>query len=174
MSNTSHLSRRTFGALAAAAPAALAQQQTGNAPNPNTAIQQERQMRRQRPPDVPPFDLPIEFKRADVALKVEPFPLKQVKVTGGIYKEAEEWNRGYLGRLSADRLLYNFRENAGLDTKGAKPLADMNAPRVSSWSIPMTTRAPPNSAVTSPVTLSPRSRKWPPAATPMPKPKAIT
>ncbi len=141
MSTPQRFSRRAFSALAAAAPAAaFAQQQTanpGNAPNPNTAIQQEQQRQRpQRPPDVEPFDLPVEFHRADVAPRVEPFPMKQIQVTGGIYKEAAEWNRGYLNRLAADRLLYNFRENAGFDTKGAKPLADMGAPRVSSWEHP--------------------------------------
>src|SRR5215472_18056577 len=104
MSDTKPLSRRAFGALAAAAPvAAIAQQQTanpGNAPNPNTAAQIEQQQRRPpRPPDVQPFDLPVEFKRADIALKAEPFPMTQVQVTGGVYKEAEEWNRGYLNRL---------------------------------------------------------------------------
>jgi DUF1680 family protein len=138
--STKRLSRRVFGALAAAAPAALAQQQTanpGNAPNPNTAVQQEQQRQRPpRPPDVQPFDLPVTFQRADVALKAEPFPMRQVRVTGGVYKDIEQWNRGYLNRLTADRLLYNFRENAGLDTKGAKPLADMAAPRVTSWEHP--------------------------------------
>jgi DUF1680 family protein len=92
------------------------------------------------PPAAPagclPFDLPVEFSRADVPLKRSRFPLKQVKVTGGSIKEAAEWNRGYMNRLSADRLLYNFRENAGLPTLGAKPLADMEAPRVSSWEHP--------------------------------------
>ena len=135
------LSRRGFGAIlasgAAAAPVMLAQeQQTAGAPNPNTAIQQEQQRGRQRPADVPPFDLPVEFARADQPAKAEPFPMKQVKVTGGVYKEVAEWNCGYMNRLAADRLLYNFRENAGLPTVDAKPLADMNAPRVSSWEHP--------------------------------------
>jgi hypothetical protein len=139
--NSPRLSRRGFGAIlaasGAAAPAVLAQQAPATgAPNPNTAIQQEQQARRQRPADVPPFDLPIEFARADQAAMAEPFPLKQVKVTGGVYKAAAEWNRGYMRRLDADRLLYNFRENAGLPTLDAKPLADMTAPRVSSWEHP--------------------------------------
>src|SRR6185437_1973001 len=128
------LNRRKFGALlattAAAAPALAQQQQQtgnpGNAPNPNTAAALE-QRRPQRPPDVPPFDLPIEFHRADVAPAVEPFPMHQVRVTGGRYVEAAKSNDGYMDRLDADRLLYNFRENAGFDTKGAKPLAEMNA-----------------------------------------------
>ena len=136
MSDPVRLSRRAFGALAAAVPAALAQQTANPAtPNPNAAAPQRRAPQ-QRPPDVQPFDLPVEFKRADIALKAEPFPMKNVKVTGGVYKNAEEWNRDYLNRLTADRLLYNFRENAGFDTKGAKPLADMSAPRVSSWEHP--------------------------------------
>jgi len=135
------LSRRGFGAIlaasGAAAPVVLAQQAPATgAPNPNTAIQQGQQARRQRPADVPPFDLPIEFARADRAAMAEPFPLKQVKVTGGVYKDAAEWNRGYMHRLDADRLLYNFREHAGLPTLGSKPLADMTAPRVSSWEHP--------------------------------------
>src|ERR1700683_1695670 len=113
MNDAKRLSRRNFGALLAAttaAPAVLAEQaqpqaaNPGGAPTPNTAGQQEQQMRRpQRPADVQPFDLPVEFLRADAPLKLEPFPLKQVKVTGGLYKEAEEWNRGYMNRLSADR-----------------------------------------------------------------------
>ena len=74
MSDAKRLSRRNFGALLAATtavPAVLAEQvqpQTanpGNAPNPNTAAQQEQQMRRpQRPADVLPFDLPVEFARS--------------------------------------------------------------------------------------------------------------
>ena len=52
MSDTKRLSRRAFGALAAAAPvAAIAQQQTanpGNAPNPNTAAQRNNDGRRVR------------------------------------------------------------------------------------------------------------------------------
>ena len=62
--------------------------------------------------------------------------MHQVKVTGGRYLEAAKANDGYMDRLDADRLLYNFRENAGFDTKGAKPLAEMNAPRVTSWEHP--------------------------------------
>ena len=131
------VTRRGFGAVLAASGAALAQQQTG-APNPNTAIQQEQQARGrgQRPADVPPFDLPIEFTRADQPLMAEPFPMKQVKVTGGIYKDAADWNRGYMNRLAADRLLYNFRANAGLPTGDAKPLYEPDAHQGTSWEHP--------------------------------------
>ncbi len=134
MSDAQHLSRRKFGAVIAATtavPAVLAQQQTanpGNAPNPNTTVQQQQAARRGPRPDVLPFDGPIEFRREDVALHVQPFSMQQVRVTGGIYKDAQDWNRGYMSRLAADRLLYNFRQNAGLDVKGAEPLGGWEAP----------------------------------------------
>ncbi len=127
--NPSGLSRRTFGGAMAGAGAAATlagQQQPAAPPNPNTSIQQER--RNGPPPEVEPFAAPIEFTRHDVAAKVKPFPMTQVRITGGIYKEAEEWNRGYMNRLPADRLLYNFRQNAGLDLKGAEPLGGWEAP----------------------------------------------
>src|SRR5690242_8581390 len=62
--------------------------------------------------------------------------MHQVRLTGGIFQDAQEWNRGYMSRLAADRLLYNFRENAGFSTQGAKPLADMSTERVTSWEHP--------------------------------------
>src|SRR5271165_2267604 len=104
------LSRRGFAAVAMSAPL-LAQQ---GPPNPNTSVQQQQSQRRDGPPpEVVPFEAPIEFTRADVKAKIEPFPMTQVRVTGGIYREAGEWNRGYMSRLPEDRLLYNFRQNAG-------------------------------------------------------------
>lgn len=124
MSNrqNSRLSRRTFGATiasAAAIPAAIAQQPTqpAAAPNPNTS-----QQRRGTAPEVPPFDGKIEFVRKDVGPKVTPFPMTQVRLLPGIYRDAQEWNRGYMARLNADRLLYNFRANAGLPPGSAEPL----------------------------------------------------
>ncbi|HWC97808.1 MAG TPA: beta-L-arabinofuranosidase domain-containing protein [Candidatus Sulfopaludibacter sp.] len=112
-------SRRGF--LAAAATAPLLAQQAAP-PNPNTSAR-----RPGPPPEVPPFDGPIEFARQDVAPKVTPFPMQQVKLLPGIYGEAAEWNRGYMGRLTADRLLFNFRQNAGLSTGDAKPFGGWEA-----------------------------------------------
>ena len=111
------LSRRGFAAGLAAAPL-LAQQ---GPPNPNTSVQQEQRRRSGPPPEVNPFEAPIEFARRDLPGRVEPFPMAQVRVTGGIYKDAQEWNRGYMSRLPEDRLLYNFRQNAGLPTGAAEP-----------------------------------------------------
>jgi len=117
-----HLSRRNFAVALTAAPALLAQQpaqQTpppAGAPNTNTS-----QPRRGPAPEVPPFDAPIQFTRQDIPAKVQPFPMTQVKLLHSIYTEVAEWNRGYMQRLPADRLLYNFRENAGLDVGAAQP-----------------------------------------------------
>ena len=97
MSDTKRLSRRAFGALAAAAPvAAIAQQQTanpGNAPNPNTAAQIEQQQRRPpRPPDVQPFDLPVDFPTGiDRVEKTEDvfgitIPRADIKVSGANFE----------------------------------------------------------------------------------------
>jgi DUF1680 family protein len=122
MERSSGLSRRRFaGVLAgsAAAPALVAQQQ----PAANTA---------QRPsgpaPEPAPFDAQIEFARADVPARVLPFPMARVKLLPSPYTQAAEWNRGYMNRLAADRLLYNFRQNAGLPVGDAKPLGGWEAP----------------------------------------------
>ncbi len=47
----------------------------------------------------------------------EPLPLSAVRLRPSIYATAVETNRGYLHRLSADRLLHNFRAYAGLEPK---------------------------------------------------------
>ncbi len=112
------MSRRQVAGLLAAAPAMLAQQ----APQPTQA-----QRRPGPPPVVPPFDGPIEFTRRAVRPKVLPFAMKDVKLLPGIYADAAEWNRGYMSRLPADRLLYNFRENAGISTGSAQPFGGWEA-----------------------------------------------
>ena len=132
--NKSHFSRRAFGGVLAGAGAAASlsaqqpQAQPSGPPNPNTSTQQQQQRHNGPPPEVEPFAGTIEFTRHDVAPKVQPFSMTEVRVTGGIFKDAEEWDRGYMSRLPADRLLYNFRQNAGLDLKGAEPLGGWEAP----------------------------------------------
>ncbi|HEV3197347.1 MAG TPA: beta-L-arabinofuranosidase domain-containing protein, partial [Bryobacteraceae bacterium] len=125
---SARLNRRRFAAVLAgtgvAAPVVLAQQSTppAGAPNPNTAIQQQQQQRRTAPPEAMPFDAPIEFARKDVPVKAQPFPMTQVRLLpGSVFHDAQEWNRGYMSRLPADRLLYNFRANAGLPVGSAEP-----------------------------------------------------
>src|SRR4051794_12086522 len=105
-----NLTRRTFAALSAT-PVLLAQQPAAAPP-----AQPQPQQRRGPRPEVPPFQGTIEFTRKDVPAKVRPFALNEVKVPAGAYHDAQEWNRGYMRRLDAPRLLYNFRQNAGLPT----------------------------------------------------------
>jgi len=108
------LSRRAFGALlasAAAAPAFAQQSKTSLAP------------------DTPAFHNPLAFARKDVRLRVEPFPMQNIRLLqSGVFYEAREWNRGYMSRLAADRLLYTFRANAGLPVGSAQPLGGWERP----------------------------------------------
>lgn len=121
------VTRRRFGAVLAASSAAvpaLAQQ--------SVSVQQAQAPaapRRPLAPDTPPFEGPLEFARKDVPLKAQPFPMAQVRLLPGtMYASAMEWNREYMGRLGADRLLYTFRVNAGLPTGSAKPLGGWEQP----------------------------------------------
>jgi DUF1680 family protein len=109
------VTRRTFAALAAA-PAVFAQQPPANP-----------EQRRGTPPEVPPFEAPLEFSRRDVPSKVKPFAMTQVRLLDGPFKDAQEWNRGYMSRLPVDRLVRNFRVNAGLPTD-AKPFGGWEQP----------------------------------------------
>ena len=77
------LSRRHFAATLAASPIAplLAQQPPAlpaAAPNPNTSAP-----RRGPAPEIPPFQEPLSFARADVQPKVRPFPMTQVRLLAG-------------------------------------------------------------------------------------------
>lgn len=59
--------------------------------------------------------------------KVRPFPMKQVRLSDGIFKQHQEANRRYLHALPSDRLLHTFRINAGM-TSSAKPFGGWEAP----------------------------------------------
>lgn len=129
------ISRRKFGALmtalGASVPALVAQENPPQTPQANPEQQPAPtplQRRRRLVPDTPPFDVPLEFSRKDVPAKAKPFPMTQVRLLPSIYLDAAEWNRGYMSRLAADRLLYNFRANAGLPTGSASPLGGWERP----------------------------------------------
>src|ERR1700744_2147308 len=49
--------------------------------------------------------------------KAQPFPMQQVRLLYGPFKEAQERNRVYLFMLPNDRLLHNFRITAGLPSR---------------------------------------------------------
>jgi DUF1680 family protein len=64
-----------------------------------------------------------------VALKVESFPIQSVRLLDGPFKQAMQLDQEYLLALEPERLLYNFRVNAGM-TSEAKPLGGWEAPDV--------------------------------------------
>jgi DUF1680 family protein len=117
------LSRRMFGAVAfsgIASATAIAQdipQNTANTPG----------QRRGPRPTLEPFEGKIEFARKEVAAKVQPFAMTDVRLTAGACQDAQEANRSVLDRLPADRLVHNFRVNAGLPSSAA-PLGGWEAP----------------------------------------------
>ena len=96
------ITRRGFFAAAAAAGAA------GSARAADAHTQQS-------PPTARPEAAPQEtFHRQDLPLKAKPFPMTQVRLLDGPFRDAQEANRKFLHRLPADRLLHTFRLNAGL------------------------------------------------------------
>jgi hypothetical protein len=102
------LTRRNFSTLLASSGLAFAQQA------PNTSTQ-----RRGTLPEVPPFEEPLSFRRQPVAPKVQPFPMTQVRLSASPFKDAADANRAYMDRLGTDRLIHNFRLNAGLPSSAA-------------------------------------------------------
>lgn len=118
--NSARFNRRSFvSALAAsgAAAPALAAQPPQTPPAPGAGFFQRREL----PPESMPFQGPLLFTRRDVPLTVQPFPMTQVRLSEGPFKDAQEVNRRVLLRTPADRLLHNFRVNAGLPSS-AEPL----------------------------------------------------
>lgn len=116
-SKSSHLSRRGFVALSAAAPL-LAQAIPQNTPVPK---------RKELPPETLAFGETIEFASKPPALAVQPFSLTEVRILSGPFLEAQQASLGYMQRLAEDRLVHNFRINAGLSSS-AKPFGGWEAP----------------------------------------------
>jgi len=67
------------------------------------------------------------FSREKVSWKVVPFPMTQVRLGDGPFKQAMEADRRYLLSLPPDRLLHTFRITAGFPTS-AQPLGGWEAP----------------------------------------------
>jgi hypothetical protein len=53
--------------------------------------------------------------------------MTQVRLLPGLFADAAGWNRGYISRLPAGRLLYNFHANAGLPVSSAQPFGGWEA-----------------------------------------------
>src|SRR5438045_7745970 len=126
------LTRRQFGGVIAAA-AALP---FGSAPFDSAQGRPQQGQpdgtpppQRRLVPEDPPFGTQLEFGLNPTAPRAVPFPMTQVRLLpDSVYHDAQEWNRGYMSRLAADRLLYTFRANAGLQTGSAKPLGGWEQP----------------------------------------------
>lgn len=78
-----------------------------------------------------PAPPPQEERRGRPALVtalVEPFPMKQVRLSDGPFKDALEINRQYLHSVPSDRLLHMFRVTSGIPSS-AEPLGGWEAPK---------------------------------------------
>ena len=65
--------------------------------------------------------------RERVSWQVEPFPLEQVRLLDGVFKQEMEINNKWLVSLPPDRLLHSFRLTAGLSSS-AEPLGGWEKP----------------------------------------------
>ena len=72
---------------------------------------------------------PAPVVRDKVALQAVPFPLTDVRLLDGPFKQAQRLDAEYLVSLEPDRLLHTFRVNAGLPSSAA-PLGGWEAPDV--------------------------------------------
>jgi DUF1680 family protein len=138
MTNDKGINRRRFSAGLALAPLgfviapALAAQET--AKTPGAALTEGIP----KPPPEPKrrwqiyeeeyFVHPLVFERSEVKPRIQPFPLRDVSLAeDGPYAESRSWSRGFMLRIPADRLLYNFRRTAGLPST-AVPLGGLERP----------------------------------------------
>ena len=71
----------------------------------------------------------VRLKPDTTQLKVTPFALTDVRLLDGPFKQAMQLDQEYLLALEPDRLLHNFRVNAGLPSSAA-PLGGWEAPDV--------------------------------------------
>ena len=59
---------------------------------------------------------------------VQPFELDRVRLTDDLFAANRDRGLKFLLSVEDDRMLYNFREAAGLDTRGARPMLGWDAP----------------------------------------------
>ncbi len=115
----------------AAAPAVLGQAGQAAAP-PNVTPQKKPPAPAHKPrglaEETEAFAAPLEFTRNQVEPVVRPFRLDEVTLEAGPLLSARDWDRGFIMRLPNDRLLHNFRVNAGLPSS-AVPLGGWEDPK---------------------------------------------
>ncbi|WP_030854049.1 beta-L-arabinofuranosidase domain-containing protein [Streptomyces sp. NRRL S-475] len=66
--------------------------------------------------------------RADIGVLAHPFELGQVRLTASRWLDNQNRTQNYLRFVDVDRLLYNFRANHRLSTKGAAATGGWDAP----------------------------------------------
>lgn len=124
----SSISRRSF-AVALSASALLGQEKKKGpitaASVPGDPIAPQIQQGTQ--PPFEPFQNVGTFVRRDIPPQISAFSLTEVKLLPGEFADAQDLNRQYLQDLSVDRLLHNFRVNAGLPSS-AEPLGGWEKP----------------------------------------------
>jgi DUF1680 family protein len=116
MKVTPRLTRRRFSVQLAAIPAIASLPELVRAQDAPSA-----------PVGAEPFSSPLAFTRAPIDLAVQPFGIDRIRLEDGPFKQAQDWNTGYLRRLDPDRLLHVFRINAGLPSS-AQPLGGWEGP----------------------------------------------
>jgi uncharacterized protein len=125
------MNRRKFVALTASSPlAAITASAAESRPITQASVPGDPAAPKEQTGTVPasqPFEGALNFARRDAHIKVEPFPLAQVRLLPSAFYDAQQANRDYLHRLSADRLLHTFRRNAGLPST-AQPLGGWERP----------------------------------------------
>lgn len=122
------LSRRGFvSALAGAAVATTARAQPSASPTCESTDPSPR--RKSTLPERLPFPEQLDFQHREQPPRVRPFSMADVQLREGPFAAAASWDRGYLLRLAPERLVYNFRINAGLPSS-AQPLGGWEAPDV--------------------------------------------
>jgi len=133
------LSRRKFAKGLAAIPVTLSAASSLLAQADGAAAQTPPQPPKKAPVPADPdrifrvdeadhFAEPFIFTRNEMKPKLVPFALRDVTLGEGPLLQSREWNRGYIMRLENDRLLHNFRVNAGLPST-AKPLGGWEEPK---------------------------------------------
>ncbi|MFL6350426.1 MAG: glycoside hydrolase family 127 protein [Bryobacteraceae bacterium] len=129
--DSKQLSRRIFaGALTAAAAtrSLFSQGATKRAPqNANATPQTTSHPKAGLPAEIRPFGETLVFTRSDVVPNIQAFRMNEVRLLPSTFENVQSANRGYLHRLNSDRLLHNFRVNAGISSS-AQPLGGWEKP----------------------------------------------
>ncbi len=117
-----HLNRRQFVTAAASAAAATLVPRVALDAAPQDPV-----IDSMRAVASPRQHAPKPGQREKIAWKVEPFPLAQVRLLDGPFKQAMEINNRWLLSLPPDRLLHTFRLTSGIAST-AEPLGGWEKP----------------------------------------------